>query len=171
VKNISIGAGLSKSNLLLEFWEYRSQFLGRIRRWVFSPETAEDIFQEACVRFITSRAVFQYPEASTKYFCRILQNLIFEQRKRSARLEFQDKLPEMVCDPQDEWNREIILDQIHEAMPRLTDRDQRLLADYLNAGQGDLKDVCRAHNLPGSTMRHRMSRIFHRLRIALGGNQ
>lgn len=170
-KSTSEGAGLSKSTLLLEFWEHRRQFLRRIRRWIFSPEAAEDVFQEACLKFMTSPAVFRYPAAGTSYFCHILQNLIFEHAKRGARLEYREILPETICDPQDEWHHEMLLHRIQETVCRLPRRDQRLLAAYLNADHGGLKEVCRAFHLPGSTMRYRMSGIFRKLRMMIGENQ
>jgi RNA polymerase sigma factor (sigma-70 family) len=138
--------------------------MGRIRRWIFNQETAEDIFQEACLKFMSSGAVFVMPQAGTMYFCRILQNLIFEHAKRSARLEYRENLPEMVCDPQGGWERDMLLDQVAEAVRHLPADDQRLLADYLNAGHGSLKEIGKALHLPSSTMRYRRSRIIRRLR-------
>jgi RNA polymerase sigma factor (sigma-70 family) len=142
--------------------------MGRIRRWIFSPETADDIFQEACVKFMASGAVFKHPQACTKYFCRILRNLIFEQGKRAARLQYGENLPEMVCDPQEEWNRKMILDRVQKAVRQLPDRDQHLLQEYLNADYGDVKSLGRALRIPGSTMRYRVSRIFRELRAIVG---
>ena len=170
-KSTSGEAGLSKSTLLLEFWGHRRQFLGRICRWIYSPEAAEDVFQEACLKFMTSPAVFRYPAAGTSYFCHILQNLIFEHTKRTARLEYREILPETICDQQDGWRHEMLLHRIQETVRRLPVRDQRLLAAYLNADHGSVKEVCRAFHLPGSTMRYRMSGIFRRLRTMIRKDQ
>jgi DNA-directed RNA polymerase specialized sigma24 family protein len=105
VVNSSEGKGLSKSDLLLEFWNYRCFFLQRIRKWKCSAEAAEDFFQEACIKFMTSKAVFPHSQAGTRYFCRILQNLIFEHAKRSTWLEYRESLPEIVCEPQEGWRQ------------------------------------------------------------------
>jgi RNA polymerase sigma factor (sigma-70 family) len=168
MKKTSEGEGLSKSELVLQIWAYRPWYMGRIRRRIFSQETAEDIFQEACVKFMTSEAVFQRPQAGTKYFCRILQNLIFEQGRGAARLQYRESLPEMICDPQDEWNRGMLLRRVYNAVQQLPDRDQRLLEEYLDADYGDMKELCRALRIPGSTMRYRISRIFRELRAMVG---
>lgn len=169
--NASEDAGLSKSDLLLEFWKYHRQFLGRIRKRIFSADTAEDIFQEACIKFMTSGAVFPHPQAGTNYFCRILQNLIIEHIKRLARLEYRESLPEMISDPQTGYERNMLLQSVYEAVRQLPADDQRLLAHYLNADYGDLKELRQELHLPGSTMRYRMSRIFRRLRTTVGENR
>jgi RNA polymerase sigma factor (sigma-70 family) len=163
----SDGEGLSKSDLVVQIWAYRPWYMGRIRRWIFNQETAEDIFQEACLKFIASEAVFLHPQAGTRYFCRILQNLIFEQGKRVARLQYRKTLPERVCDPQEEWNREMLLNRVYEAVRQLPANEQRLLDDYINSGYGDLKELRQVFHLPGSTMRYRISRIFRRLRTMI----
>jgi RNA polymerase sigma factor (sigma-70 family) len=163
VNNASIGEGLSKSGLLLEFCERRRQFLGRIRRRIYDLEIAEDIFQEACIKFMTSQAVFRYPQAGTNYFCRILENLIIEHIKRSGRLEYREHLPELVCEPEFEWDREMIMRSVHEAVGQLPADDQRLLAVYLDPGSGRLRDKCKILGLPNSTMRFQFHRIIGKL--------
>lgn len=169
--NASEDTGLSKSDLLLEFWKYHRQFLGRIRKRIFSADTAEDIFQEACVKFMTSGAVFPHPQTATSYFCRVLHSLIAEHIKRAARLEYRESLPEMICDPQVEWNRGLLLHRVREAVRQLPADDQRLLANYLNADYGDLKELRQVFRLPGSTMRYRISRIFRKLRTMIREDQ
>ena len=52
----SAGDALSKSDLVLEFWAYHARFLGRILRMAPMNGCAEDIFQEACVKFLASHA-------------------------------------------------------------------------------------------------------------------
>jgi len=117
-KSTSVGAGLSKSDLLLQFWAFRTSFLKRIQRRIYSPECAEDIFQTACLKFMISPAVFRYPGAGTKYFCRILHSLIVDHIKVAVRLEYRDRLPEMVCDPQAEWEHSIMRDRVADAVRR-----------------------------------------------------
>src|SRR5438093_13426104 len=67
VNDTSVGSALSKSDLVLEFWTFRPGFLNHISQRV-SNGCAEDIFQEACARFLASNAVFVYPQAGTRYF-------------------------------------------------------------------------------------------------------
>ena len=125
----------------------------------------------ACIKFMTSGAVFPHPQAGTSYFCRILQNLIIEHIKRSARLEYRESLPEMINDPQTGYECDMLLQGVYEAVRQLPADDQRLLANYLNADYGDLKKLQLTFHLPGSTMRYRMSRIFCRLRRMIGEDQ
>jgi RNA polymerase sigma factor (sigma-70 family) len=168
MKNTSVGAGLSKSGLLLEFCEYRPQFLRRIRQWVFSPETAEDIFQEACLKFLVSPAIFRYPEAGTRYFCQILRSLAIDHAKRMARLEYRAVLPEVVCEPQAAWERGMLLDRVAGALRQLRPADRRLLAAYLNPELGRLRDKCIFLHIPSSTLRYRIHGILDRLRAMVG---
>ena len=171
MKSTSMGEGLSKSGLLLQFWSYRQCFLGRIRRRIFNPETAEDIFQEACLKFMTSPAVFRYPQASTAYFCRILRSLTLDHLEQAARLEYCESLPEIVCDPQAEWERGMLLNRVTEAVRHLPAGDQRLLAVYLNPEFGTLRDKCEIMRLPSSTMRYRLRGILCKLRAMIGEDQ
>ena len=129
MKSTSEGESLSKSSLLCELWAYRSSFLRRIRRRIFSREIAEDIFQEACLKLMTSPAVFRYPQAGTKYFCRILHSLIIDHIKVAARVEYRNRLPEICCDPQAEWERRTLFRRTADAIRCLATKDQRLLAD------------------------------------------
>ena len=170
MKSTSEGEGLSKSDLILQIWAYRPWYMGRIRRWIFNQETAEDIFQDACLKFMSSGAVFVMPQAGTRYFCRILQNLIFEHAKRAARLEYRESLPELVCDPQGGWERDMLLDQVAEAVRHLPADDQRLLTVYLNPECGRLKDKCKILGLPNSTMRYQFKGILGKLRGVVAEN-
>ena len=130
-KNASVDTGLSKPELVLEFWAFRSRFLGRIRRRV-SNGCAEDIFQEACLRFLASEAVFVYPQAGTRYFCRILRSLITDHFERACRLEYRESVPEPSWDPWPEQEQRRLAELVCEASRRLPAKDRRSLAAYFS---------------------------------------
>ena len=117
-ENTSVGSGLSKPELVLEFWAFRSRFLGYIRQRV-SNGCTEDIFQEACAKFLTSEAVFVYPQAGTRYFCRILRSLIADHFERAWRLEYRENVPEPSWDPWPEEEERQLTERVCEAFERL----------------------------------------------------
>ncbi len=79
-------AAVSKTSMLLEFWRYRAWFLGRICQKIFSREMAEDIFQEACLKFLCADVSFLYAQKANRYFCKIIDSLVVDQivRKKPA---------------------------------------------------------------------------------------
>ncbi len=155
--------GLSKTELLLELWTYRSRFLRYVQSRICGLECAEDIFQEACLKFLASKAVFFYPQAGTRYFCRILRSLVADRMKQALRLQYRESLPEIPYDPWTEYEQLELVAVVRENCQRLPARDQNLLAAYLTAGDGD-----GMHKLPRGTMRHRISRVLVKLRRMAG---
>ena len=130
-KNASVDTGLSKSELVLEFWAFRHRFLGYIRQRV-SNGCAEDIFQEACLKFLASEAMFVYPQAGTRYFCRILRSLIADHFERAWRLEYRESVPEPSWDPWPEEEERQLTERVCEAFGRLPSKDRRSLAAYFS---------------------------------------
>jgi RNA polymerase sigma factor (sigma-70 family) len=163
VEITSKGGGLSKIGLLSEFWNFRRCFLWRIRRLIRNPAAAEDIFQEACLRFLSSPAVFKHPEAGTRYFCVTLRSLTMQHFKRARRLEYREELPELICDPQAVWDRNILLDRISQAIARLPAKDRDLLDMFFEPSL-TLEDKCEALQLPNSTMRYQAKRTIAKVR-------
>ena len=131
-KTTSVGEGLSKPELVLEFWAFRPRFLARIRQRVWSNACAEDIFQEACLKFLASEAVFVYPQAGTRYFCRILRSLIADHFERAWRLEYRENVPEPSWDPWPEEEERQLTERVCEAFGRLASKDQHSLAAYFS---------------------------------------
>ena len=161
-ENTSVGSGLSKSELVLEFWAFRHRFLGRIRRRV-SNGCAEDIFQDACVRFLASEAVFVYPQAGTRYFCRILRSLIADHFERGRRLEYRKHVPEESWDPWPKQEENQMIERVCEVFGRLPAKDRRSLAAYFGPDA--------AAQTPGHSrgnMRHRARNAVRKLRAMVG---
>jgi RNA polymerase sigma factor (sigma-70 family) len=155
--------GLSKTDLLKDFLKFRPYFMGRIHHMISDQDTAEDIFQEACLKFLGSAAVFKYPQAGTKYFSLIVRSLALQHLQRSRRLEYRSQLPDMICEPQDAWERDMLLDCISQAVSILPTKDQDLLSMFFRPGL-TLKDKSKALHLPNSTMRHRAGRTIAKIR-------
>ena len=153
-ENTSVGSGLSKPELVLEFWAFRSRFLGYIRQRV-SNGCAEDIFQEACVKFLASEAVFVYPQAGTRYFCRILRSLIADHFERAWRLEYRENVPEPSWDPWPEEEERQLTERVCEVFGRLPSKDQRSLAAHFGP------------NAAARTPGHSRGNIRHRARVAV----
>ncbi len=165
------GEGLSKIGLLHEFWKFRRFFLWRIHRLISNPDIAEDIFQEACLKFLGSAAIFEYPQAGTKYFCVTLKSLALQHLSKGRWLEYRSSLPEAICEPEREWERDILLDRVSEAIAKLPTKDQQLLDMYFTPNLR-LQDKCKALHLPNSTMRHRAGKTIAKIRkmVAKGPN-
>ena len=159
-QNPAVGSGVPKSELLLQFWAFRRQYLARIRYSVFSQTAAEDIFQEACLKLLASNAVFIYPQKATRYFCRILHSLIMEHRKRAWRLEYRETLPDVSCNPWPEHAERQLAERVCESSLQLSPRDQGLLATFLSAS-GTV-------TVPRSTMRYRVGKVIKKLRVMNG---
>ena len=160
--NTSVDTSLSKSQLLLEFWVFRPRFLARIRRQV-SNACAEDIFQDACVRFLSSNAVFVHPQHGTRYFCRILRSLIADHFERGARLQYRESVPEESWDPWPEEEERQLTERVRDASRRLPAKDRRSLAAYFGpdaAGNGP--------GLSRGNMRHRARGAVRKLRAMVG---
>jgi RNA polymerase sigma factor (sigma-70 family) len=159
----SKGGGLSKTNLLNEFCDYRRFFLMRIHRMISNHDTAEDIFQEACLRFLLSPAVFEYSQAGIKYFCLILRSLALGQMRKRRWIEYRSNLPEVVCEPESDWERGVLLDRISKAVVGLPANDRQLLSMYFTPDLR-LQDKSKALNLPNSTMRYRAERAIAKVK-------
>jgi hypothetical protein len=80
-----------------------------------------------------------------------------------TRLGYQAILPEVCREPEVEWDRKIIFKNVHDAVGRLTAREQRLLAVYLDPGSGRLCDKYRILGIPSSTMSFQYGRLLGRL--------
>ena len=157
-----VDRGLSKPELVLEFWAFRSRFLGYIRQRV-SNGCAEDMFQEACVKFLASEAVFVYPQAGTRYFCRILRSLIADHFDRGRRLEYRENVPEPSWDPWPEEEEQQLTERVCEVFGRLSAKDRRSLATYFNPDA--------AGSEPGHSrgnMRQRARNAVRKLRAMVG---
>jgi len=161
-KNASVDTSLSKPELVLEFWAFRSRFLGYIRQRV-SNGCAEDIFQEACVKFLASEAVFVYPQAGTRYFCRILRSLIADHFERGWWLEYREHVPEESCNPWPEQEQRRLAELVCEASRRLPAKDRRSLAAYFGP---DAADGAPGHSR--GNMRRRARNAVRKMRAMVG---
>jgi RNA polymerase sigma factor (sigma-70 family) len=165
----SRGKGLSKSELLLEFWAFRPRFLARIRRLVWiDRDNATDIFQAACLKFLCSKAVFHYPEAATQYFCRILRSLALDHLASDGRLVHYENVPESVSDPWPEWEKQQLFQDLNQALSRLSSEDRQMVAIYLNSHAEYIREQSSAFQLSRGAARHRMRKIIARLRMMVG---
>jgi RNA polymerase sigma factor (sigma-70 family) len=157
---------MSKDELVGRFWVERNAFLGYIHRFAFDRGAAEDIFQEACLKFLTSPASFNSFPFAAKYLYRIIFTLSIAHLKSQRRLIYSEKLPEMVCEPEPQWQKEILIKRLHEAAGDLSSRDRQLLAVHLIPGF-HLRDKCLMMRLPSSTYRYQVGRVISKLRKRL----
>jgi DNA-directed RNA polymerase specialized sigma24 family protein len=155
---------LSKRALVVRFWDDRRSFVGYASRTVWDADLAQDIFQEACARFLASKATFFCYEASAKYFYRIIRSLVVDYHKRNRRLLFPGLLPEMVCEPETQWQEDLIIGKLCTATRRLSSDDQRIVAAYICPDLPNLRARSRAVDLPISTFRYQAQRALGRIR-------
>lgn len=156
--------GLSKPDLLVQFSAFRPRFLRRIRRLVPGREDADDVFQTACLKFLRSPAAFRYPEAATRYFCKILRSLALDRVTSRRRLELRDVLPERPCDPWADRERERLLELLAASIARLPAQDREIIAVYLDRHDDYIREQCTVFGVPRGTARYRMGRAIRRLR-------
>lgn len=157
-----------KTMMLLEFWVHRARFLGRINRRIFNRGMAEDIFQEACVKFLSANAVFPYPQAATGYFWKIIDSLIVNFVLGNRRLQFLENPPERVSEAGLGWYHRMLLEEVMAAVGRLPAKDQQLLATcFFNPDQVRLKDKCGALGLSSGNMRYRLGLVLSKLNRTL----
>jgi RNA polymerase sigma factor (sigma-70 family) len=156
--------GLSKTALITRFWRERCAFIGFARRYVFDPGLAEDIFQEACLRFMRCGGRFRCYQAAASYVYRTIRTLIIDWSKQNRRLVFAGSLPEMVCEPEPEWNNRMLIEKLHEATRKLSPYDRRILSIEYFSDLPDLQTKSSCMELPISTFRYQSQRAVHRIR-------
>lgn len=163
---------LSKADLIDEFLKFRRFFLWRIKCLMPDQDTAEDIFQEACLKFLLLPAVFRFQQAGTKYFCLILQSLALSYLKKSRRIQYRSKLPEVVCEPKGDWDRGLLLERISQAVGTLPVKDRQLLKLYFAPGLKQ-SEKCKMLQLPSSTMTYQVGKAIAKVRkmVAGGANE
>jgi RNA polymerase sigma factor (sigma-70 family) len=155
---------VSKAVVLSEFWNYRNRFLGRIRRFTADRDSAEDIFQDACVKFLRTDASFSCPEKATSYFCRIIRSLIADERSRRRRIQYLDDMPELAYVINEDCDRGMLIVRVFRAVRRLPARDRELLRVWLDPEVARIKDKCSLLNFTCGNLRYRVNKIFSRLR-------
>jgi RNA polymerase sigma factor (sigma-70 family) len=162
-----IEPGLSKPELLLKFWSERRMFYGYMRRFIPREDARRDIFQEACVRFLASSAVFDCIEGAAKYFYIIIRSLSMENAKKAGRLSSYAEPPEVIFDPQEAWHRSMLIEEVREAVGSLSDGDRRILAAQFSPDLPSLRDKCKCLGLPSSTFRYQRARAVRKLQRLL----
>jgi RNA polymerase sigma factor (sigma-70 family) len=163
VIEIPKGEALSKIDLLQEILPYRRYFLKRINRIILDRDFVEDIFQEACLKFLDSPAIFVHPRAAVKYFFLIVRSLALQHMRVGRWLHFCPNLPVVVHDPRTTWEADILQDCVSQAISSLPEKDQDLLAMLFRPGL-TLEQKCQALHLPNSTMRYRAGKAIAKVR-------
>jgi len=155
---------VSKTAALSEFWKFRNRFLGRICHQISDHDSAEDIFQDACARFLAADASFAWPQKATSYFCKIIHSLIVDERSRRRRIQYLDDMPELACVVKEDCDRGMLMDRVSRAVRRLPAKDRALLCVWLNPDVPRIKDKCSLLSLTSGNLRYRVGRILPRLR-------
>jgi len=158
---------LSKSALVAQFWNERKKFLGYIRRYVHDPEERKDIFQHACLKFFASEALFTHPRVAESYFYQILRSLSIDYIRKAAWLKFPETLPDRATDPVDEWDDQILMEDVYKVSEQLPPKDRQVLEIYLNPSLSRLKDKCKAMNRSPGTVRYHIEQLINHLREKL----
>jgi RNA polymerase sigma factor (sigma-70 family) len=157
---------LSKDQLIGQFCSHANSFIGYAFRFTHDRDMARDFFQEACLRFLTVSATFRAYPLAAQYICRTIFTLAMENLKKQSRLVFVDRLPEMVCEPEIEWQREMMFEKFREVTETLPLRDSRLLMIHMLPGIR-LREKSKLMGLPTSTYRYQVSRVISKLRKRL----
>lgn len=160
------GSPIPKEELIARFWRERAAILGHIWNLVHRWEASEDIFQQACLKFLASPATFTCFLTAAKYFHKTILSLVIDKQQRDSRFVDSDQLPELVCEPEPEWQRQLTAQKVQEAMGLLSSRDQQLLTVYLLPGF-DMKEASSLLDMPARTYRYQLRKAFSRLRKSL----
>lgn len=159
-----IGPGLSKSELLLTFWNERHMFFGYMRRFALGEDERSDIFQEACVRFLASGAVFHCTEMAAKYLYLTIRSLSIDNAKRAERLSYYAEPPEVIYHPHQACHLRMLIEEVRESAGGLSDGDRQILAAHLSPELPRLRDKCECLRVPSSTFRYRRDKAVRKLK-------
>ncbi len=157
---------LPKKELVDQFWAERNAFFGYIHRFGFDRDTVMDIFQEACMKFMKATANFESFPPAAKYLYRIIFNLSVSCLRSQGRLIYSDKLPERICEPEPEWQKELMIESVRQAASNLSSRDRQLLEVHLKIGP-QLQEKSEMMQMPLSTYRYQVVRVISKLKKQL----
>lgn len=159
-----LNGGPSKAALVTQFWRERQTLIGFARKYVYDPDIGEEVFQEGCLRFLRSDTRFKDYLPAAAYLYKIMKSVIIDRHKKNRRLVFPGTLPEMVCEPEPEWHKQLLLEKIERASCLLSGYDRQLIGDCVSSDFSSLKSQSRAYGLPMSTYRYQTQKAFKRLR-------
>jgi RNA polymerase sigma factor (sigma-70 family) len=154
---------LSKNDLVQRFYAERYVFLRYIHRFAFKRDVAEEVFQEACLRFLTSPASFQSFPFAASYLYRIIFSIAIALQQRQKRILFIRDPPELVCEAEPQWHQELIIEKLDKAIGCLSLRERQLLDVYLSP-QLKCRQKSKLLNLPPSTYVYQIGRVIAKLR-------
>jgi RNA polymerase sigma factor (sigma-70 family) len=154
---------LTKNELICRFWAQRNAFFGYIHRFGINQAAIEDIFQEACLKFLTAPGKFCDLPPAGKYLYQIIFTIIAGRRKKERMMVAIDHLPERVCEPDWQWQRDLEIERLRSVMADLPFPDRRLLAVHL-ISELRLREQSEMVNLPTRTYRYQLNRVISKLR-------
>ncbi len=154
---------MSKDELVGRFWAERRSILGHVWHLLPSGDRGEDIFQEACLKFLKAPATFNSIRQAAGYFHKTIRSIAVDDLKRESRFVDCQTPPELVCEPEPEYGRQMIIQRLRQAAAKLPRRDRVLLAIYMS----ESRQLCRILNMPTSTYRYRVNQAVARLRRLL----
>lgn len=138
---------LSKRALLRRFAAEEGIFLGYLARTVRESESRRDVFQDACLKFLSAPAVFHAWEPALKYFYRALRSVAFDNERRNRRMRYVAELPEMICEPLTEWHLRLDLERLMAAAALLPPLERAVVSPAASRKFGSLREESRALNL------------------------
>lgn len=154
---------MSKDELVGRFYAERRSILGHVWHLLPSRDKGDDIFQEACLKFLKAPATFNSIREAAGYFHKTIRSIAVDDLKRESRFVDRRRLPELVCEPEPEWQKQMITQRLRQAAAKLPRRDRVLLAIYMS----ESRRLCRILNMPTSTYRYRVNKTMIRLRRLL----
>ena len=157
---------VSKGDLVGQFYAQRRAFIGYAYRFTANWDAAEDVFQEACLKFLGMPASFPSFPFAAKYLYKTLFCIAVTRQKKQSRLIYSKRVPEMVCEPEPEWQKQIMIDRLCKVTARLSPRERQLLDIHTLPGYG-VREKSKMMLLPLSTYRYRVDRVISKLRKLL----
>lgn len=152
-----------KAELVDRFWSQRSAILGYIHNFVFNQDEMEDIFQEACLKFLRSPGKFRAFPPAARYLYRIIFTTIISRRRKDRRLLITDRLPEMICEPEPQWLRDLMIQKLRTVVGELSSRDRQLL-DVHMIPESRIRECSEMAGLPTYTYRYQLKGVISKLR-------
>lgn len=157
---------LPKNEIIERAFSQANAFIGHAVNLTRDPDIAQDCFQEACLKFLTMPATFRAFPPAARYICKSIFSIAVDYMRKQSRFDFTDCLPEMICEPEIQWQKGMLLEKLREATDDLSIRECRLLTIYNLPGL-KLREKSRLMKLPVSTYRYQVSKVISKLRTQL----
>ncbi len=141
-----------------------------IFRMVNDPELSKDLTQDTFIRFFLKLDKIKYPEQTRAWICKMARNIVYDyyrKAKKHKTVSFEEISEPKGVSGLEKMHKKMI---IHDALARLSERDQMLLAMAYYEGFS-LSEVGDVMKIPEKNVKVYLHRARLRLRKELEGRK